>query len=119
MGKAAKQQISQFARDVFSGQALAAGRAQVGAQIQSIDIEALMDDQTWLDELASLAPGGDRMLMGGGGNTANGNGSGSGVGGVGHNGVDGHGEEVQQALGSVNVGVQAEGMNKDVTTGWM
>ena len=117
MGKAAKQQISQFARDVFSGQAVAAGRAQVGAQIQQIDIEAMMEDQTWLDELASLAPGGDRMLMGGS-NTANGNGSGSGSGGVG-NGVDGHGEDVQQALSGVNVNVQADGMNKDVTTGWM
>ena len=113
MGKAAKAQISQFARDIFSGQAVAAGRAQVGAQIQQIDIEAMMEDQTWLDELASLAPGGDRMLIGG---TNNGNGSGSGGGG----GVDGNGEEVQQALGGVNVGVQSDGMNnKDVTTGWM
>ena len=114
MGKAAKQQISQFARDIFSGQAVAAGRAQVGAQIQQFDIEAMMEDPTWLDELASLAPAGDRMLMGGT-NTANGNGSGSG------GGVDGHGEDVQQALGGVNVGAgPSEGMhNKDVTTGWM
>ena len=109
MGKAAKAQISQFARDVFAGQAVAAGRAQVGAQIQQIDIEAMMEDQTWLDELASLAPGGDRMLMGG-----NGSGSSNGGGGV---GVDG-GEEVQ-ALGNVNVGVGSEGMNSKDVAGWM
>lgn len=115
MGKAAKQQISQFARDVFSGQAVAAGRAQIGAQIQQIDIEAMMEDPTWLDELASLAPGGDRMLMGGSGGTANGNSSGSGGDGHGH----GHGEDVQQALGGVNGGLQQEGMGKDVVTGWM
>ena len=117
MGKAAKQQISQFARDVFSGQAVAAGRAQVGAQIQQIDIEAMMEDPSWLDELASLAPGGDRMLLGGSGGNANGNGSGSGGDAHGHG--HGHGEDVQQALGGVNGGLQAEGMGKDVATGWM
>lgn len=99
MGKAAKGQISQFARDVFAGQAMAAGRAQVGAQIQQIDIEAMMEDQTWLDELASLAPGPDRMLIGGGGG-------------------GGGGEEVQ-TLGAVNVGAGPEGMNSKDVTGWM
>ena len=107
MGKAAKGQISQFARDVFSGQAVAAGRAQVGAHIQQIDIEAMMEDQTWLDELASLAPGGGRMLIGG-------DSSGSGGGGV---GVDG-GEDVQ-ALGNVNVGAGPEGMNSKDVPGWL
>ena len=107
MGKAAKAQISQFARDVFAGQAVAAGRAQVGAQIQQIDIEAMMEDQTWLDELASLAPGGDRMLMVGNGHNGN-NGGG---------GVDG-GEEVQ-ALGSMNVGAGPEGMNSKDVGAWM
>ena len=108
MGKAAKGQISQFARDVFAGQAVAAGRAQVGAHIQQIDIEAMMEDQTWLDELASMAPAGERMLIGdvvGGGSV--------GVGG----GVDG-GENVQTALGNVNVNV-GEGMKSNDVTGWM
>ena len=107
MGKAAKGQISQFARDVFAGQAVAAGRAQVGAQIQQIDLEAMMEDQTWLDELASLAPGGDRMLMGG---SAGGSGGGGG-------GVDGG--EGSQALGNVNVGAGPEGMKTNDVTGWM
>ena len=107
MGKAAKGQISQFARDVFAGQAVAAGRAQVGAQIQQIDLEAMMEDQTWLDELASLAPGGERMLMGG---SSGGSGGGGG-------GVDGG--EGSQALGSVNVGAGPEGMKNNDVTGWM
>ncbi|KAK0512059.1 hypothetical protein JMJ35_005187 [Cladonia borealis] len=110
MGKAAKGQISQFARDVFAGQAVAAGRAQVGAHIQQIDIEAMMEDQTWLDELASMAPAGERMLIG------DVVGSGSVAGGVGV-GVDG-GEDVQTALGNVNVNV-AEGMKSNDVTGWM
>ena len=110
MGKAAKGQISQFARDVFAGQAVAAGRAQVGAHIQQIDIEAMMEDQTWLDELASMAPAGERMLIGdivGGGSVG---------GGV---GVDG-GENGQTALGNVNVNVNVgEGMKSNDVTGWM
>ena len=110
MGKAAKGQISQFARDVFAGQAVAAGRAQVGAHIQQIDIEAMMEDQTWLDELASMAPAGERMLIG------DVVGSGSVAGGVGV-GVDG-GEDVQTALGNVNVNV-AEGMKSNDVTRWM
>ena len=96
MGKAAKGQISQFARDVFSGQAVAAGRAQVGAQIQQIDLEAMMEDPTWLDELASL--GGDRMLLGGSATSG---------------GVDGG--ENAQAL----VGAGPEGMKSTDVTGWM
>ena len=112
MGKAAKGQISQFARDVFAGQAVAAGRAQVGAHIQQIDIEAMMEDQTWLDELASMAPAGERMLIG------DVVGSGSVAGGVGVGvGVD-SGEDVQTALGNVNVNV-AEGMKSNDVTGWM
>ena len=67
----------------------------------------MIEDQTWLDELASLAPGGDRMLMGGNGNGSNGGGG----------GVDG-GEEVQ-ALGNVNVGAGPEGMNGKDLGGWI
>lgn len=63
MARAAKGQISQFAREIFAGQARAAGHMQAQAQIQQIDIESMMEDQTWLDELASLAPGGNAMML--------------------------------------------------------
>ena len=56
MARAAKSQISQFARDVFAGQEIAAGQARKEAQIQQIDIESMMEDQTWLDELATFEP---------------------------------------------------------------
>ena len=63
MARAAKGQISQFAREIFAGQARAAGHMQAQAQIQQIDIESMMEDQTWLDELTSLAPGGNAMML--------------------------------------------------------
>lgn len=65
MAKAAKGQISQFAREIFAGQAGAAGQMQAQAQIQEIDIESMMEDQTWLDELANLGPGGNAIISGG------------------------------------------------------
>jgi len=63
MARAVKTQISQFARDIFSRYAAATGSAAAQAQIQDIDIESMMDDQTWLDELSSLEPNRDAMML--------------------------------------------------------
>lgn len=56
MAKAVKKQISQFAREMFSSRAAATGSSTAHAQIQQFDIESMMDDQTWLDELSYIDP---------------------------------------------------------------
>lgn len=53
---AAKLQISQFAREIFAGRAAVVDYEQAAVQIQQIDIDSIMDDQSWLDQLVS-APG--------------------------------------------------------------
>ena len=64
MARAAKAQISQFARDVFAGQAMSMERIQAEERIRTIDIESMMGDQTWLDELANWGPrGGEKALL--------------------------------------------------------
>ena len=52
--KIAKSQLSQFTREVF---ALAKEFKQVEAQPQQTDIESLMDDRSWLDDLSLLRDG--------------------------------------------------------------
>lgn len=56
---AAKLQISQFAREIFAGRAAAVGHEQSAQQIQQINIESMMDDQTWLDRLGETPGDGD------------------------------------------------------------
>ncbi len=63
MAKAVKTQISQFAREIFTSHAAAASSSQAEAQIQQIDIDSIMDDQTWLDELSYLGPNGNSMIL--------------------------------------------------------
>lgn len=48
---AAKLQISQFAREIFAARAPAVGYEQPAVQMQQIDYESMMDDQSWLDQL--------------------------------------------------------------------
>lgn len=63
MAKAVKTQISQFARELFSSRAAATESSMAEAQIQQNDIESMMDDQTWLDELFYLQPNGNAMML--------------------------------------------------------
>jgi hypothetical protein len=56
LAKAVRMQISQFAREISGSHAAATGSSQAGAQIQQIDIDSLMDDQTWLDDVSYLGP---------------------------------------------------------------
>ncbi len=63
---AAKLQISQFAREIFAGRAAAVGYEQQATQMQQIDIDSMLDDQTWLDRLGST-PGGNMMASQGAG----------------------------------------------------
>ena len=63
MARAVKTQISQFAREIFSSHAAATGSAIAEAQIQDLDIESMMDDQTWLDELSYLEPNQSAMML--------------------------------------------------------
>ncbi|KAI9808813.1 MAG: hypothetical protein M1827_007188 [Pycnora praestabilis] len=63
MAKAVKMQISQFAREIFSNHAMAAGPSSANVQVQETDIGSMMDDETWLDELSYLGPNESTMLL--------------------------------------------------------
>lgn len=60
---AAKLQISQFAREILAGRAAAVGYEQQATQMQQIDIESMMEDQTWLDRLGEIPNGGDMLTV--------------------------------------------------------